>query len=119
MMGSIKLIYSYRQKKKHDTTVQYYIKCMHVSYYSSRSSMDYYCFKFMQVSETLDISNYDKLYRMSIDSPKRFWGEMAMKTLHWEEPFNMEKVMDICDQKTGKIKWFDGKINASGVWLNL
>ena len=64
--------------------------------------------------QALDISMYEELYQWSLDSPKEFWGYMANMMLVWEEPFNIEKVLDGCSEEEGKIQWFNGKINASG-----
>ena len=50
----------------------------------------------------------------SIENPKKFWFEMATKTLIWNEPCTAEKVMEGCDMQNGKIHFFDGKLNASG-----
>lgn len=61
------------------------------------------------------MSNYDKLLAESIKDPKEFWSRMADKTLEWEEPFTKEKILDQCKMAEGKIHWFDGKLNASGM----
>ena len=60
------------------------------------------------------ITHYDEYYKYSIEHPKEFWGEMAARTLVWDEPFDRHKVMEGCDMKEGKIRFFDGKLNASG-----
>ena len=60
------------------------------------------------------MANYDKRYEESIKNPKKFWFEMAIKTLIWNEPCTAEKVMEGCDMQNGKIHFFDGKLNASG-----
>ena len=60
------------------------------------------------------MANYDKLYEESIENPKKFWFEIATKTLIWNEPCTAEKVMEGCDMQNGKIHFFDGKLNTSG-----
>lgn len=62
------------------------------------------------------MSEYDKLWKESITNPKEFWSRMAAKTLVWEEPFTKEKILDQCKMAEGKIHWFDGKLNASGMF---
>ena len=61
------------------------------------------------------ITHYDEYYKYSIEHPKEFWGEMAARTLVWDEPFDRDKVMEGCDMNEGKISFFDGKLNASGI----
>lgn len=56
--------------------------------------------------------DYETLYRESISNPDKFWGELAMRYLKWEEPFG--SVRD-CNTKEGAINWFTGgKLNVSG-----
>ena len=59
---------------------------------------------------------YDQLLAESIDQPKEFWSRMALKTLLWAEPFTKRGVLKGCDMSMGKICWFDGKLNASGMF---
>ena len=63
------------------------------------------------------MSDYDKLWEESIKYPKEFWSRMATKTLEWKEPFTKGKVLDQCKMAEGKIHWFDGKLNASGMYI--
>lgn len=61
------------------------------------------------------MSNYDELLAESVNNPKEFWSRMASKTLVWDKTFTKEKILDGCDMAKGKIHWFDGKLNASGM----
>lgn len=60
------------------------------------------------------MSNYDQLYTESIKSPRKFWSNMAAKTLKWDVPFTEDNIMEQCDMNKGEIHFFDGKLNASG-----
>ena len=62
------------------------------------------------------MSKYDQLLAESINQPKEFWSRMALKTLLWDEPFTKQRVLKGCDMSKGKIHWFDGKLNASGMF---
>lgn len=55
------------------------------------------------------MSEYDRLLAESIQTPRKFWSRMAVKTLLWKEESS-------CVIERGKLKlhWFDGKLNASG-----
>lgn len=61
------------------------------------------------------MSNYDQLFAESINKPKEFWSQMALKKLLWNEPFSKDKILKDCDMSKGRIRWFDGKLNASGM----
>ncbi len=57
-------------------------------------------------------SEYDKIYKRSIEDPAKFWSELASTRLQWIKPFT--EVMD-CDMNIGKHRWFmDGLLNVSG-----
>ncbi len=57
------------------------------------------------------MKEYEQLYRKSVDSPEKFWGEMAEKNLTWFKKW--DKVLDY-DFHKPYIKWFTGgKLNAS------
>ena len=62
------------------------------------------------------MSKYDQLLAESINQPKEFWSRMALKTLLWDEPFTKQRVLKGCDMSKGKICWFDGRLNASGMF---
>ena len=54
---------------------------------------------------------YKTFYDKSISDPVAFWGEQAVKTLHWFKPFS--KVKSGGFDGDAKVKWFeDGRINA-------
>lgn len=58
-------------------------------------------------------SEYNELYKRSIENPAKFWGDLASNRLEWLKPFT--EVMD-CDMKVGKHRWFmDGLLNVSGL----
>lgn len=65
------------------------------------------------------MTKYDELLAESIQNPKEFWSRMACKTLVWDELFTKEKILDQCNLAEGRIHWFDGRLNASGVLLLL
>ncbi|MDG2093189.1 MAG: acetate--CoA ligase [SAR86 cluster bacterium] len=56
-----------------------------------------------------DFDEYKSMYADSINDPKKFFGEMAIKNLDWIEPFTQVKNDNFADAK-----WFeDGKLNIS------
>ncbi|CAB3991687.1 acetyl-coenzyme A synthetase 2-like, mitochondrial [Paramuricea clavata] len=56
-------------------------------------------------------SEYNEIYKRSIEDPDKFWGELASTRLQWIKPFT--EVMD-CDMNVGKHRWFmDGLLNVS------
>jgi acetyl-CoA synthetase len=58
-------------------------------------------------------SEYNEVYKRSIEDPGKFWGELASTRLQWIKPFT--EVMD-CDMNVGKHRWFmDGLLNVSGL----
>lgn len=63
--------------------------------------------------------SYDQLYDESINNPRKFWSAMAAKTLTWDEQFSEENVMRYSDFANGKIRWFDGTLNASGMYVKM
>lgn len=61
-----------------------------------------------------DPTEYERLYRQSIDDPEAFWGEAA-KELHWFEPFRQ-----VLDWQEPHAKWFvGGKMNLAYNCLDL
>jgi len=57
------------------------------------------------------LSDYEALYKRSIDDPEGFWGEMAEQRLTWFKKW--DKVLEY-DFMKPQIKWFvGGKLNAS------
>lgn len=58
-------------------------------------------------------SEYNEIYKRSIENPAKFWGDLASNRLQWIKPFG--EVMD-CDMNVGKHRWFmDGLLNVSGL----
>ena len=56
-------------------------------------------------------SDYQALYKRSIDEPEQFWAEQAESYLSWFQKW--DRVMH-CDFRSGEIQWFDGgTINAA------
>ncbi len=67
--------------------------------------------EFSKNAHVKDMKEYEKLYKQSVDSPEKFWGEMAEKNLTWFKKW--DKVLDY-DFTKPYIKWFSGgKMNAS------
>ena len=61
-------------------------------------------------------SQYDALYRKSIEDPKGFWAEQAQAFLSWIKPW--DRVLD-WDYRRGHIRWFEGgKLNVSANCLD-
>ena len=59
------------------------------------------------ISET----EFNKLYKQSLENPEEFWADQADLYLDWDEQWTKVKENDI---KRGQIIWFkDGKLNAS------
>jgi len=58
-------------------------------------------------------SQYNEMYKRSLDDPEGFWGEQATKFLTWYKPW--DKVLDWSfDASNLHIKWFEGgKLNVS------
>jgi len=50
-------------------------------------------------------SDYQALYKRSIDEPEQFWAEQAESYLSWFQKW--DRVMH-CDFRSGEIQWFDG-----------
>jgi acetyl-CoA synthetase len=61
-------------------------------------------------------SQYQAMYRRSIEEPEAFWAEQAQAFLQWEAPFG--QVME-ADFQQGHIRWFqNGKLNVSANCLD-
>ena len=59
------------------------------------------------ISET----EFNKLYKKSLENPEEFWADQADLYLDWDEQWTKVKEIDI---ERGQITWFkDGKLNAS------
>ena len=57
-------------------------------------------------------SDWNELYKQSIQDPVTFWGQLGASRLQWMQNFDV--VMD-CDMNEGRHKWFlGGKLNVSG-----
>ncbi|MCA8978910.1 MAG: acetate--CoA ligase [Planctomycetes bacterium] len=70
--------------------------------------------EFAAAARLSDVAEYQRLYRLSIDHPERYWDGVA-KELPWIEPWT--KVLDWSDAPVAK--WFiGGKLNASAVCLD-
>ena len=67
--------------------------------------------EFSQRAHIKSMKEYEQLYKRSVDSPDKFWAEMAEKNLTWFKKW--DKVLEYDFQKPF-IKWFSGgKLNAS------
>ena len=67
--------------------------------------------EFSQRAHVKSMKEYEQLYKRSVDSPDKFWAEMAEKNLTWFKKW--DKVLEYDFQKPF-IKWFSGgKLNAS------
>ncbi len=67
-------------------------------------------------NQSISFSEYEKLYKLSIENPNIFWFEQS-KTLDWIETPKVVGESDFTDG--AKISWFkDGKINASANCLD-
>ncbi|WP_349971357.1 acetate--CoA ligase [Pseudomonas caspiana] len=59
----------------------------------------------------LSHSDYQRLYRQSIEQPDQFWTEQAKQFLDWFAPWSAVQETDI---KTGSAQWFkDARLNVS------
>ncbi|RJQ38956.1 MAG: acetate--CoA ligase, partial [Nitrospiraceae bacterium] len=67
--------------------------------------------EFSSKAHVRSISDYEKLYKRSVDDPEGFWADMAEKQLTWFKKW--DKVLEY-DFNKPFIKWFiGGKLNAS------
>ena len=67
--------------------------------------------EFSKKAHIKDLSEYEKIYKKSVDDPDGFWAEMAEKQLTWFKKW--DKVCE-WDFEKPEIKWFvGGKLNAS------
>jgi acetyl-CoA synthetase len=58
------------------------------------------------------MEEYERLYRLSIDSPEWFWAEQAETLLHWKRPWNRVLDWDYSPDVVD-IAWFSGgQLNA-------
>ena len=53
----------------------------------------------------LDPSQYEAMYRRSVEDPEGFWAEQAKAFLAWDKPW--DRVLD-WDYRRGHIRWFEG-----------
>jgi len=59
----------------------------------------------------ISADNYAAMYRQSINDPATFWGEMASRFLHWQQPWGDVVSYDFSQ---GEATWFSGgKLNVS------
>ena len=59
----------------------------------------------------INASQYEIMYRQSVEDPETFWAEQAEKFISWYKPW--DKVLD-WDFHQGKIRWFEGaELNVS------
>ncbi|RRV04090.1 acetate--CoA ligase [Pseudomonas sp. v388] len=62
-------------------------------------------------SAQLSHSDYQRLYRQSVEQPDAFWAEQAAAFLDWSSPWSEVQHADL---KTGQASWFKGgKLNVS------
>jgi acetyl-CoA synthetase len=67
--------------------------------------------EFSQKAHIKSMKEYEQIYKLSVDDPEKFWGEMADKNLTWYKKW--DKVLDYNFHKP-YIKWFSGgQLNAS------
>ena len=56
---------------------------------------------------------YKKLHAESIKDPAKYWGSLARDMLHWDKPFDEQKVLQ-GDLTEGNVRWFEGgKLNVA------
>ena len=56
-------------------------------------------------------TQYDAMYRQSIEEPDAFWSEQATAFLEWAKPWNQVSEVDM---QQGRIAWFNGgELNVS------
>ena len=53
-------------------------------------------------------SEYERLYKESIENPDAFWARMAEERLTWFKPFDKNKVSDCSFGDDLHVKWFEG-----------
>lgn len=59
----------------------------------------------------IDPTQYDTMYRQSIEQPDAFWSEQATTFLDWTRPWNQVSEVDM---QQGRIAWFNGgELNVS------
>ncbi len=59
----------------------------------------------------IDPTQYDVMYRQSIEEPDAFWSEQATAFLEWTKPWNQVSEVDM---QQGRIAWFNGgELNVS------
>lgn len=59
----------------------------------------------------IDPTQYDTMYRQSIEQPDVFWSEQATTFLDWTKPWNQVSEVDM---QQGRIAWFNGgELNVS------
>jgi acetyl-CoA synthetase len=62
-------------------------------------------------NSNISSSEFEELYKKSLDNPDQFWSEQADKYLDWDQRWTQIQETDI---KKGEIAWFKGgKLNAS------
>lgn len=67
--------------------------------------------EFSERAHIKDISEYEKLYKRSVEDPEGFWAEMAEKQITWYKKW--DKVLEWNFDKP-EIKWFiGGKLNVA------
>lgn len=55
-------------------------------------------------------TQYEEIYKKSLENPEEFWGDLASKLIHWNKPW--DKVLD--DRSQPFTKWYvNGQLNAS------
>ena len=62
-------------------------------------------------NSNISSSDFEELYKKSLENPDQFWSEQADKYLDWDQRWTQIQETDI---KKGEIAWFKGgKLNAS------
>lgn len=56
---------------------------------------------------------YKKIHSESIKSPSKYWGKLGKEMLHWDVPFDENRVLE-GDFSKGDVRWFTGgKLNVA------
>mmetsp|Transcript_25670 Transcript_25670/g.61840 ORF Transcript_25670/g.61840 Transcript_25670/m.61840 type:complete len:693 (-) Transcript_25670:373-2451(-) len=56
------------------------------------------------------LGQYKKMYKMSLEEPEKFWGDMGRQQVTWFQPFTRVQSGGL---ETGNVAWYlDGKLNA-------
>jgi len=66
-----------------------------------------------EAKTTSSFDKYMKLHQQSIDSPTKYWGQLAKDVLTWDVPFDSHRVLQ-GGFENGDVRWFaGGKLNVA------